>query len=392
MTRFGSQLVAPTLVGALSFACSDSGAKQSLATRVDSGGVEIVTNTGPDRILPWTVAHQVTIGGKDDGPEAFSSLNSGNVAADTNARLWILDDSRFRVFGFDTTGQVIAQFGGKGAGPGELQNPWRILVLQDGSIGVFDAEAWAFVRYDANGAVLPMLTRTGGKQGSDMVPLAGGAFVFTENDKRASDGMLVNSLIVSNANRQDTLLSVDQQTGMLMVPQCQMGVMRSPVFAPQLKWKTDGRRVVAMRTDIYELRLYRQATLERIVRRDVRSRKATEQIALKNVEPIGIRMTGAEPCELPPDKILEETGFVPTIPLIARVALAPGGELWVLRYALNGEAPMIDIFSVDGEYVGTVEGQFSLPAVFVTNSLLARLHEDSATGLSTVELMRIQRK
>lgn len=122
-------VLANTVVVAAACGRGDSAAATWTGTRDTIAGVEVVRNpAGPPgdaearlRQL-WRAA--------DTGPERIWE-DPGHLALG-NGRIYVLDARAHRVYVLDSaTGEDLGSFGGKGGGPGELQRPFGIGVLDD---------------------------------------------------------------------------------------------------------------------------------------------------------------------------------------------------------------------------------------------------------------------
>jgi len=68
---------------------------------------------------------------KDD---VFGRLRDG--AENSKGEVFLLDSKRYRVFRFSREGELIDSFGQKGEGPGDLKNPFSLMVFGDDDIAV----------------------------------------------------------------------------------------------------------------------------------------------------------------------------------------------------------------------------------------------------------------
>lgn len=73
-------------------------------------------------------------------------------------------------------------------------------------------------------------------------------------------------------------------------------------------------------------------------------------------------MTPGGPRICDPNEVVEARGVADVIPVITRVAFGPHETIWVTRTKRNDDLMPVDVFTLDGEYVGTFDG----PAPHVT--------------------------
>jgi len=72
-----------------------------------------------------------------------------SAEADARGRTLVLDPLLCRLSAFDGRGELLAAGGGRGSGPGELQFPMDMAVLEDGSVVVTDMQRSQMCIYDA---------------------------------------------------------------------------------------------------------------------------------------------------------------------------------------------------------------------------------------------------
>jgi hypothetical protein len=128
-----------------------SAAAQKVDIRVQDG-VTIVRNPkapvpqpgGPSQLL---LTQDLVLGkGPAGGPDVFAELRS--VGVDDQENIWTLDWEDIKVRVFDKNGKPISEFGKKGQGPREWQNPGRMVVLPSGTAVVLDVNKLTFYALD----------------------------------------------------------------------------------------------------------------------------------------------------------------------------------------------------------------------------------------------------
>lgn len=99
---------APLLLGALllagTAACGGGVDGGRAVERVDSAGIDVVMNRGPDQPLDWRLEPVFTVGGAQEGPEAFFRASDATVAASSDAAH---DSIRHHLVRVDDAGDTI---------------------------------------------------------------------------------------------------------------------------------------------------------------------------------------------------------------------------------------------------------------------------------------------
>jgi len=78
------------------------------------------------------------------------------------------------------------------------------------------------------------------------------------------------------------------------------------------------------------------------------------------------------------------------VPPIAQVAISPAGELFLQRWALEGEERAIDVLTLDGRYLGTLAPGFPFPEAFLGEDRVV-VRERDELDLASVVVYRIHR-
>ena len=81
-------------------------------------------------------------------------------------------------------------------------------------------------------------------------------------------------------------------------------------------------------------------------------------------------------CTVPAEEVVLGRGYVDVLPAIAGVAFAPTGDLWVSRSRVRGEDRIVDIYSADGSYTGTLPANSPFPAAFLSNGEFVAIELD----------------
>lgn len=365
-------LLAAPIGAALLVGC-DADQPTTLVERTDSAGIAIVMNRGEDQPLPWTFEQTFTLGGADDGPEAFYNVGRGSLAIDDAGHLYILDRGNHRILVFDSEGRHVREMGRRGGGPGEFQWPQTIMVGSDGSLAVSDIGHRGLVRITATGEALEH-RMIEGWFGGGIAALGDG--IIVQVDSNTEEGSRHELTRIDDAGNH--MLVASDRASLRPVD---LGCVRisgmTQLFAPSLVWAANTERVTAVTGAAYDIQLYdRDGPLAR-VRRDLPLRPATRELALQEVgEKFEVGFGGGGGCVAEPAKVVDERGIAEVVPAIRRVAVAPDGAIWVLRFAVRGDPAPIDVFAPDGEYLGTLPDGAPFPEAFFPNGLIAAVEKD----------------
>lgn len=163
---------------------------------------------------------------------------------------------------------------------------------------------------------------------------------------------------------------------MAMFEECGGGFALAPIFEPQVQWNTFPNGAVVSRSAGYEIEVYRDDRLSRLIRLDREPRIATEELAEQEVGEVTLNF-GRGPCAVSPGDMVEKRGFAEQIPWISDVVSVPSGELWVQRNAIGRDAPRSkDVFDSRGVYVGTLPETAPDPILFLDEDRLAAAETD----------------
>jgi hypothetical protein len=356
-----------------------------LVERVDSAGIALVINRGEDRPLDWRFERILSLGGADAGVEAFHNVGRGAVTVGSDGLLYVLDRGNHRVVVFDDRGGHVRTLSRRGGGPGELQWPQWIVVDVDGDLVITDFGHGGLVRMTAAGEPL---------EHRSLENWRGGAVA------RFGDGLVVQVDVTADGAASHELRALDPGgiRALVTAPATPLrpvdfGCVRigglSQLFSPSLIWAAADARLVAVSTADYDLELYTPNGLLARVRRDVPARRATRELAVQEVgDEFQVAFGGGGGCSVEPARVVEERGFADHIPAIRRVAIAPDGTLWVLRFAVRGDPAAIDIFAADGEYLGTLPAEAPFPEAFFPDGRIIAVETDDM-DLTHVVLYRL---
>ena len=126
----------------------------------NENGVIVVRNPKkpvpqPDSPSKFVLTEELVIGREQvSSGYLFAELRS--VGVDDQENIWTLDWEDIKVRIFDKTGKLISAFGKKGQGPGEWENPSRMIVTPDGTGVILDRNKLTF--YSRDGRCLKELS------------------------------------------------------------------------------------------------------------------------------------------------------------------------------------------------------------------------------------------
>ncbi len=359
------RLLSWTVAGAsalcISVAGCSGGTGGSDVTRTDSAGISIVANSGADRALDWEFTPLLTLGGADEGPEAFYSLWRRIVATGRDGGIYVIDRSNSRVVAFDSAGGHLWSVGREGGGPGEFRWPAGVTVGPDGTVEVMDVGNRKIERIAGDGELL----------GSVSLDFESALMQFARVDEglvlELRQGMqeLTDRLVLAHGADTTELTSVTPPgTKVLEVPNCPIQIRQPPIFAPELTWAAGWVSVVVNEGPEYAISLFEGTRQVASYRRDVEPRQATAEIAAGEF-PDGLRLRGgAVDCSVSAEDFAEARGYAPLVPSIRELLVEPDGTIWVQRdWTVPGEHP-IDVMAPDGAYLGTLPSEVEYPIAF----------------------------
>ena len=360
-----------------------------VAERTDSAGVEIITNRGPDRPLALTFTPRLTLGGKDEGPESFFRLGRGSVAIDRQGNIHVLDFEAKTVSIFDSVGKFLRTLGRPGDGPGELQFPSGVRVATDGVVSVFDFSKDGIVRWGPDGSVLPSVRITTKSPPQDIALTSEGTVSswidFTEEAKVER-----TVLQVDRNGSVEVLGGLDRpKPAILEFKGCGIMMRLPPLFSPQIAWATNGSRIAWVDSIPYEIAVRDSGGRSARVRRDVVPRETTPELARREVgDSMRVRASTIR-CAIGPEEVASSLSFAPVMPTIRSLVVAPDGALWVQRMAPKTDPAVIDVFTANGDYRGTLPAGSPMPLAFFPNGDIAAMQKEAENDVERLVVYRI---
>lgn len=360
-----------------------------MTNTTDSSGLEIVTYPGDDHPLDWTADTVVVLGGAGVEPSDSAFFSVSAVDADAAGNIYVLDGDEARVLAYDSTGRFLRRVGAKGGGPGEFEMPIAMSVSPDAIVSVFDFSKRALVRFERTGQTLDEIRMEQASSGGDF-ETHGDVLLHNMRDRSPADGNSVRWTLVRIADSQTTdLLRVDQtMSGAIHLESCGIRFAGLPqIFAPPRTWTARDGRVAGAIDHAYNVRIISGDSLVRMIRRDLPMIPATTERAVASVGPgMTVGLPGGErTCSS--EEVVEKRGVADVVPLIAKLAIAPDGAIWISRNTDQHGRTLTDIFDISGNYLGTLPSDYPFPDAFVSPQTIVVRDEDEM-GVARVLVIR----
>lgn len=344
----------------------------------DSAGVTVVRNSQSDIPLDWSFERLWTLGGAQDGPEAFFRVDGDALATDGKSRLYVLDRGNHRVHVFARAATYLRSFGSEGDGPGEMRFPFALAVSRSGTVSVVDFGKGALVRYDSSGASLPEVP-LGRPHLLDPAYLEGRLVAMLRNEAAAIDSTMTELVAVEEDGfatlaRHRSPPPVDVDLGCARVrglPRVFEAEMQIAVLGPSTG-------ILVSRAPEYELELIDGAgRLRRRISRDIPPRPASARLAAAELgrDRLVFPGSGGQRCEVNVDEVVEARGFADVVPHVRDLIPTPDGGWWVER-GIGPSGSHYDVFSPDGRYIGSLPKGVPRPALFLADDLFVAVERD----------------
>lgn len=377
----------------------------------------------PDVPLAPSVEDVYTVGVLDGAAwEMFGSV--AGVAFGEDGSLFILDNGAGHVVAVDPSGEFVRTISNKGEGPGELNRPMGLAVLDDGRIAVNDMGRGIQV-FSPDGAAFQEagFTFQTGMPGPQMYAMPDHSLL--------SAGLMTGSLTALmggdaeeepagrpigrfrlDGTQEDFYTAwarppveeTETETGNIRMVMTGLEAFSLPLSLGVFR---DGRIALAdsvgYRIKILDLSGQVVGTLERpippvAVTDGIRDAEREHRLAALAegrsgggggsfvVTSIAIGGAAGRGGSIGPDSEamrrmredrIENMTFPDEIPVISRLAVDRSDRIWVQRSALPGETGPTDILTADGQYFGTIAPDgLRIPAAFGPDGLLAYIERD----------------
>lgn len=323
-----------------------------------------------DRALPWRLERLWSVGGAEDESLALTTLFAKDIATDGRGMLYVIDRTETRVVAYEARGNRVRTFGSRGKGPGELSAPLVIDATADGTVHVDDIDKGAIVVFGPDGKARPEYRLA--RPMRSMRVLASGAVVGL---RQRGDSM---RLMLAQGDSQRPLLALKLAPTHSTPPVCHLtDYPAPPIFAAEIVWAARGDRI-ASTTGGFRITIHEGETLQRVLTRDAVRRRSTPALARQHLGPgETMQILGERPCLIPADMILSVAEVASELPAYSRLAIAPDGRIWAMRFAVRGEVHFVDVYDPDRGYQGTVSVGSAEPITFLSSGELVSLEKDA---------------
>lgn len=368
-----------------SVACSRPDVASTDVVRTDSAGVRIITSGATDRELTWRFEEIGPLVDSLGAPWVFSTLGNHSVVTDRAGRTYVLTDDP-AIVRFGRSGRVERAIGRRGDAPGEMRDPAALLVQGD-SLAVLDRQRRVLVRWGPTLEPIADLPLVGAFEGADAIAFrSGGAWIFRRKFDPAGSTITLEGDTLSPS----PLLSLTQPRPTILRGCGGVAVGLPPLFSPEFSWSSYKGHLLANVGPAYDVRLFDGPRLLASVRRPLTPR-AGERDDVRRAYPEGYRLqAGPVDCTFPLEQLIEGPGVAPLFPLVHGVALLSDGTIWVKRSAGELAPSVLDVFTSDGAYAGTVSGM-RLPLALLPNGELLVARDDADNGGQLIVRLRVVR-
>lgn len=377
-----------------------------------STGMEPVTDTLPNGAvslhypaLPQTsgepVQPSLSVGVLDgDANEIFGDIRG--IEADSAGNIYVLDHQNSEIRAFDPAGRYLRTLTQDGEGPGELSAANGMLVTDRGTLWVQDHGQWRMIELTLEGEEIrryPMHVLNYSYSWNGTVDDRGRFWKPTSHSDEER-GVPSESGLIEGSSRQymkwfdpeteqgDSVFLGDFSFRTFVAKNSRGGyTYRGLPFAPRGSvivdpaggfWVTSG--------EAYRIaRLNEQGDTVLVVNVDIPPEPVTAADRQQYVESLVER----QPEER---RVAEELAGLayPTKPVIDQLNLDDEGRLWVRRLLEEGDTPLYDVFSRDGEFVGSVHLGFRPMAYLPPRIRGGRFYAVVADELDVQTFVRVE--
>ena len=370
-SRTGRLNRAAVLLFASLSACADGSSEQAIVA--DSAGIRVVTNPALEIPLDWTFTPTFTLGGEEQGPEAFYSVRESTVGVDSAGRIYVLDADGHRLLVFSDDGSHLRTLGREGEGPGELAWPIGLTVKPDGTALIDDIGRGSVHGFDAAGLAMD--------SPEELVPnnrrIWGGNGYYSAISTLEDDQKLYRFLRVVDGDTTELARTTVPSGGVIELESCGMALSGlSPLFSADIVWDAWRDRAVARIGAGYQIDVFDGSTHVASYRRAVEPVAANRDLAVRELGEGMRMMTSAGVRECAWDEVIDKRGFADLIPAIRTLRVGPDGRIWVSRGGPRPEPTQTDILAADGSYLGTLPADAPYPIGFLPDGRILATERD----------------
>lgn len=384
-----------TLTIAASVACASDNASTDAVSEgapvtTDSAGISMVAIVPAERVFGDSIVEVLRITPADSGVGAFGGLSHSNVATNGVDRIYVLSADDAQVVSFDDQGTPLARWGRRGSGPGEFEFGTGLHVTDSGAVELYNFVSASFVRYAADGTVLPQRRMPRDSAGAPMevARVLGDDVVYM---RRRQEGDTVTREFV-HATTSDTSviaalrIGVTQNVAFKSCPIQLRGM--EPYFAPTMTLATARDLWAVQRGPSWRIEFFDGPRLSRVWTREVSARPASVEMLERELQNgFQIRFNG-NTCRVPNDEIAELIGIAAELPALRRIAIAPNGTVWAERFEPLADTQRVDVVAPDGRLLGTVAGR-GAPLGFLSGGRVVFYETDEDTDLQELVVVRV---
>ncbi|MYB07254.1 MAG: hypothetical protein F4Y24_12965 [Gemmatimonadetes bacterium] len=402
--------VAATTILLTTPAC-DTAPSPTHTIRTDSAGIPIVTAVtplwGPGD--GWTVDPEplVEIGTVTGAPEYQFSQVVAAVRL-SNGDIVVADRGASELRSYDSAGTFRWRTGRFGEGPGEFESLDFLGTTAGDSLVTYDVQLLRAQLFDSDGelgrTIRVALQRSdaarGGSAPDKAVGLANGRLIVRFVEESADYGAGIQRWL----NERVVAIRLDDgsATPLIVVPGPEVDVQPREggglrggryVFAKMPEFGAAADAVAVIGTEAWSVQVLSpvDGTTERIVRREVVPREATDPL-------VESHLRGILDMALPNDAPAEQVDFVeqmwrgyrnaPTLPVLRSVHVDAAGNLWLAPYYLaSAHPPPFEIHAPDGAWLGSVSVPPGLQRAFIQyQAPYMEIGEDYILGVWTDDL------
>ncbi len=363
----------PLLAGAFVFgclvavACGDGDQPQLRGQRTAFGADSVVVlNDAKDTPLTWVVDTAWVVGGELNSAATFYHVDETTVAASPESGIRVMDAMAKTLLSLDESGTVRWTAGQDGEGPGEFKFPGAVALDGSGDTHVYDWGKERITVFDLQGQYTREYSHEYGPL-SPMWPHFRWVDGILYSWRRPPSTDTSQEIVVVRFGEKgvDTVaIMPDRFTKTIQQQSCSLKLGLPVAFVPKGRWASNRGTLALNVTPEYEVRMVWPDST-RTVRRAIVSTETTRDEAL---EYYGARLPNGPlvgGCRYSASDLVDGIGFYSHHQVIRRMAISPGGKMFVQRRDGRSDTFVIDVFLEDGTYEGTLPIGTPMPIGFV---------------------------